>query len=152
MTELPRTVPAGPLQETPPEGYETYFTRGGFAPYVGPVFRKLGGEGGNHTYLFTPRTHHMNAGGAVHGGMMMTLADMTMGGSVRTLLEAAPSGTISLNCDFVGPGREGSPVTIVTEVTRRTRTIVFMQATITQDGRTLMTASGIWKVLGEKPA
>src|SRR5689334_4729277 len=114
--------------ETAPAGYEPVFADAGFNKYVGPVYRSPdGGE-----FRFTVRDVHMNGGGALHGGMMMALADIAMGKTVHAALE--PEGqramTVSLNCDFIGAVKLGETIVTRVAITRRTRSIVFVTATL----------------------
>ena len=132
--------------ETAPAGYEPVFADAGFNKYVGPVWRAPDGS----DFRFTVRDVHMNGGGAIHGGMMMALADITMGKTVHAAL--APEGqramTVSLNCDFIGAVKLGETIVTQVALTRRTRSIVFVTATLNVGARTVMTATGLWKILG----
>ena len=128
-----------------PAGYSPVFAEAGFNAYVGPVYRA---DDGSH-FLFTVRDVHMNGGGALHGGMMMALADIAMGKTVHAALEGGRAMTISLNCDFIGPARLGETIMSRVAITRRTRSIVFVTATLDVEGRTIMTATGLWKILSE---
>lgn len=88
----------------------------------------------------------MNCAGTVHGGMLMSLADISMSRAARDGTDAQNSSTVSLSCDFVGPGKLGDVIEAHVRVTRRTRTIVFLSADILSGGRTLLVASGVWKI------
>ena len=134
-------------QMSVPAGYSPVFAEAGFNAYVGPVFRADDGS----DFRFTVREVHMNGGGALHGGMMMALADIAMGKTVHALLEAdgQRAMTVSLNCDFIGPVKQGETIVTTVGITRRTRSIVFVTATLMVESRTIMTATGLWKILGE---
>ena len=101
-------------------------------------------------FRFTVREVHMNGGGALHGGMMMALADIAMGKTVHAALEGEGQRamTVSLNCDFIGPVKLGETIVSRVAITRRTRSIVFVTATLAVGERTIMTATGLWKILG----
>ncbi|MBI1212756.1 MAG: hotdog fold thioesterase [Alphaproteobacteria bacterium] len=130
-----------------PAGYEPVFADAGFNKYVGPVWRAKDGQ----DFRFTVRDVHMNGGGALHGGMMMALADIAMGKTVHAALE--PEGqramTVSLNCDFIGAVKLGETIVTQVQITRRTRSIVFVAATLDVGERRVMTATGLWKILGQ---
>ena len=126
-------------------GYSPVFADVGFNAYVGPVYRA---DDGSH-FLFTVRDVHMNGGGALHGGMMMAFADIAMGKTVHAVLEGGRAMTISLNCDFIGPVKLGETITSRVSITRRTRSIVFVTATLDVESRAVMTATGLWKILGD---
>jgi uncharacterized protein (TIGR00369 family) len=135
MTTSPRPAPAG---------YSVVFGETGFNKHVGPVWQSPDGS----EFLFDIRDVHMNGGGALHGGMAMALADIVMGRTVRDALEGARALTISLNCDFVGPAKLGDRIRGTAKITRKTRSIVFISGELTVEGRTIMTATGLWKILG----
>jgi uncharacterized protein (TIGR00369 family) len=117
----------------------------GYNNHIGPLY-SLPDEGGFHRFCFRADPLHMNAAGTVHGGMLMSLADIAMSRAARADTEAQNSSTVSLSCDFVGPGKLGDVIEARVRVTRRTRTIVFLSADIVSEGRTLLVASGVWKI------
>jgi uncharacterized protein (TIGR00369 family) len=117
----------------------------GYNRQIGPMYRLPDLDGLNR-YCFRVATQHMNAAGTVHGGMLMSLADIAMSRAARLGTEAQNSSTVSLSCDFVSPGRLGEVIEARVRVTRRTRTIVFLSADIVSGGRTLLAASGVWKI------
>ncbi len=77
----------------------------------------------------------------------MTFADMAMGQTLRAETGARGSSTVSLNCDFVGPGHLHDVVEARVHVSRRARTMVFLSAELLAGERLLMVASGLWKVV-----
>lgn len=129
-----------------PAGYTAVFGDAGFNKYVGPVWQAPDGA----DFLFDIRADHLNGGGALHGGMMMALADIVMGRTVRDALEDQKALTISLNCDFIGPSKLGERVRGTAAITRKTRSIVFIGCELAVGERTIMTATGLWKILGSE--
>jgi len=127
-----------------PAGYIAVFGETGFNKYVGPVWQSPDRK----EFLFDIREMHLNGGGALHGGMAMALADIVMGRTVRDALGDARALTISLNCDFVGPAKLGDRIRGTANITRKTRTIVFISGELTVEGRPILTATGLWKILG----
>lgn len=117
----------------------------GYNKYIGPMYR-LPDADGLHRFCFRVEERHMNCAGTVHGGMLMSLADISMSRAARDGTDAQNSSTVSLSCDFVGPGKLGDVIEAHVRVTRRTRTIVFLSADILSGGRTLLVASGVWKI------
>lgn len=121
-----------------------------FAKFVGPIWRLPDGEDGAlKRFAFRVADKHMNAAGAVHGGMLMTLADMAMSQTSRIVTGAASCSTVSLNCDFVGPGRLGDLVEARVRVTRKSRTMVFLSTELIAQERILLVATGLWKIVFE---
>ena len=121
----------------------------GFNRFVGPFFRLPDGDGGAiRRFGFVIGDKHMNAAGTVHGGMLMAFVDMAMGQTSRLEMAGAGGSTVSLNCDFVGPGRLHDVVEARVRVTRRARTMIFLTAELFADDRPLLLATGLWKVRG----
>ncbi|MCE9523459.1 MAG: PaaI family thioesterase [Alphaproteobacteria bacterium] len=131
---------------TAPAGYKPVLNESGFNKYVGPVWQAPDGS----DFLFDIREEHLNGGGALHGGMMMALADIVMGRTVRDALDGAKALTISLNCDFIGPSKLGERIRGTATITRKTRSIVFINCELKVDSRMILTATGIWKILGSE--
>jgi uncharacterized protein (TIGR00369 family) len=123
---------------------------GGFNLTVGPFYRLPDVDGGAlRRFAFVIADKHMNAAGSVHGGMLMTFADMAMGQTSRLETGAKGGSTVSLNCDFVGPGRLGDVVEARVRVSRRARTMVFLSAELFASDRLLLVATGLWKIIVE---
>jgi acyl-coenzyme A thioesterase PaaI-like protein len=129
-----------------PAGYTEVFPEAGFNAYVGPVWRSPDGT----EYLFDVREVHLNGGGSLHGGMGMALADIIMGRTVRDALDGAKALTISLSCDIVSGSKLGDRIVGRATITRRTRSIVFIAGELSVAGKPIMTATGIWKILGSE--
>jgi acyl-coenzyme A thioesterase PaaI-like protein len=135
MTTTPKPAPAG---------YTAVFGDAGFNKYVGPVWRSPDGS----EFLFDVRDVHLNGGGALHGGMAMALADIVMGRTVHDALEGGRAMTISLNTDLIGPAKRGDRVRGLATITRKTRSIVFISCELAVEGKPILTATGLWKILG----
>lgn len=117
----------------------------GFFELIGPLWRAPERPGHRYGFLIEPR--HRNRAGFVHGGMLMSVADRSMGPAARDNDPAVAQATVQLNYDFIDGARIGEFVEIRCEVMRRTRTLVFARATLTAGDRIIGTASGIWKII-----
>ena len=126
------------------EGYTAVFAGSGFNNYVGPVWQSADGA----EFIFDVRDIHLNGGGALHGGMAMALADIVMGRTICDALKDQKAQAISLNCDLIGPAKLGDRIKGVATITRRTRSIVFISSQLSVDARIILTATGLWKILG----
>jgi acyl-coenzyme A thioesterase PaaI-like protein len=71
-----------------------------------------------------------------------------MGYSVREATEEKPASTVSINCDFVAGAAGNEVLEGTTLITRKTRSLVFISGELSAGGRTVLTATGIWKILG----
>jgi uncharacterized protein (TIGR00369 family) len=123
----------------------------GFNHFVGPIYRlSVDADGMGGRFGFIAEQKHMNSAGSVHGGMLMTFADVAMSQVTRLGVprDTAPKsgGTVSLTADFVGPARLGELIEAKVRVTRRTRTIAFMSADIFCGDRPILVATGLWKI------
>lgn len=119
-------------------------SRGGFNLYAGPFWRLPGGA---HRYALHVESKHMNSSGSLHGGVLMTFADIAMSQTSRAVSGASTCTTVSLSCDFTGPGKLGDVIIAQVRVTRQTRTMVFLAAELVCGERTLGVATGLWKIL-----
>lgn len=138
MTALPPGIPDG----------AEVISLGGFNTYIGPFYRLPDGDG-MRRYAFVAEPHHMNSAGAVHGGMLMALADVAMSRTSRAAAGDRRCTTVSLNCDFVAPAREGETIVAQVRIHRQTRSMIFLAAELSVGDRFVLAATGIWKILGE---
>lgn len=129
-----------------PKGYSEVRLIDPFEIHVGPAWSK--GRKGARRYAFRASAHHCNMRGVVHGGMLMTLADMTLGQAVWDLTDNAACATLNMQTHFLRPAKEGDLIEVVPDLTRRTRALVFIRGDFTVKGETVMTAASVWKLLG----
>ncbi|MBL6938362.1 MAG: PaaI family thioesterase [Alphaproteobacteria bacterium] len=130
---------------TLPPGAEN-ISRGGFNLHAGPIYR-LPDDGAVRCFALPVLDKHLNGGGNVHGGLLMTFADISMSQTARAVTAAPGCNTVSMTCDFVGPGRAGETLECRVRITRQTRTLVFLSADITAGGRAVAVATGLWKIV-----
>jgi uncharacterized protein (TIGR00369 family) len=128
-----------------PEGAEDIST-GGFNRFAGPFYR-LPDDGAVRRFAFVVLEKHMNGSGSVHGGLLMTFADIAMSRTSRLASGAKSCSTVSLNCDFVSAGKLGDLIEIRVTVSRQTRTLMFLTGVIASGERVLMNASGLWRIV-----
>ncbi len=147
------TTEAGTNLPSEPDAGYTPFLNVGFNAHVGPIFCKPPevNEAAEkaHFYLET-KAEHANGDGYIHGGLMMGMADTILGARVRIAVEDQRCSTVSLNCDFVAPAKIGDRITGVAWVTRKTRSVVFVSGTLNVGGTIVMSATGIWKIVGDR--
>lgn len=119
----------------------------GYLGVTGPLFTRL--HEGRLQVGFLVEERHCNIMGICHGGMLATLADMVCPMTAHFSCEAAKNRflpTISLQIDYLASVRKGSWVQAQAEVLRATRTMIFMQGTITVEDATIARVSGIFKI------
>tara|TARA_R110002110_G_scaffold30881_1_gene109212 strand:- start:1281 stop:1682 length:402 start_codon:yes stop_codon:yes gene_type:complete len=118
----------------------------GFGAFAGPVLRAQDDD----CFTFQIAEHHLNGADRLHGGMMMTLASIVLGQVAKDAIAAKQAGAslrpLSLNCDFVSAGEKGETVEGRAEVTRATRTVLFISGELSAGGRMLMTVTGVYAI------
>jgi len=85
--------------------------------------------------------------GIVHGGALLTFADIALGIVVAEALGAANCATAQLQYQFVAAARAGNFITCEPEIVRQTSQMVFVRGLVKADGRTVGSADAIFKVL-----
>jgi uncharacterized protein (TIGR00369 family) len=91
---------------------------------------------------------HSNIHGIVHGGMISTFLDQTLGHTVWEASDRGPNVTIQLNVHFISGAKQGDFLIAEGEVMRVTRSIVFVRGRLTAGDRLIAHADGVWKRLG----
>lgn len=151
MAAGPSRLMSGRNMTSHPDDLATFepIRAAGFNAYVGAILidpaRAAGDE---RRFAFRPEDKHLNGGGALHGGLLMTLADNVLGYTVHEQTEGRIASTVTLNTDFLAGGAAGATVWGRAAITRRTRSLIFVAGDLSQDGRLLLTATGIWKIIG----
>lgn len=129
-----------------PAGAEN-ISAAGYNRHAGPFYRLVAdadGLGGRYAFIVAPK--HLNSVGNIHGGLLMTFADVAMSRTARLAAGVESCNTVSMTTDFIGPGKLGDLVEAVVRVTRRTRTLIFQSANITIGERVVMVTTGLWKI------
>lgn len=119
---------------------------GGFSALVGPLFARREGEA--WAYAFQSGPQHENRQGAVHGGMLMTFADHAIGATAWEAGGRRKSVTMQLDCQFVSAAIPGDFIECRGRAVRTARSVVFMAGELTVGDRVVLSATGIWKVVG----
>ena len=127
-----------------PEGYLPIQSSAPFGKHNGPIFEKV--DGGRFRRGFRVLERHCNQGGIVHGGMLMTFADVVLGTAAwrRT---GRPTVTVRMVVDFVAPAHLGDWVEGTAELSRETESLIFVEGELRANGRTILTSSGIFKTI-----
>lgn len=94
---------------------------------------------------FRAQEHHMNGGGAMHGGCYMTFADSALFAIAWEELEGWHSVTMTMASEFLGPAFVGELMEAKGEVTKAGRSVVFVRGMIYADGRPCFSFSGTIK-------
>lgn len=135
----PRVVEAGEWA-----GWRTWSGLDPFEDQSGPFYFREG-EDGRVTTAFRAEKKHMNGGGFMHGGCMMTFADFSLFAIAWKELAESRAVTVSLNGEFVGPARPGDLVTATGEVVRAGGSLLFVRGLIATGSSPMLNFSGVIK-------
>ncbi len=136
-TAVSATIPAGWVKQSFPDT---------FSARMGPLYfrdyaEKEPGVG------FISEARHLNAGGIVHGGALLTLADMSLWDICRRAIGPFRAVTVTVNAEFIGPGPIGRFIVATGEPTKIGRTLLFARGLVTCEGAPLLSFSGTLKRL-----
>lgn len=115
-----------------------------FETLVGPFCFRIG-EDGRARCAFEPKPHHLNGGGTIHGGLLMSFADFSLFAIAHHVLSGAHAVTLTCNSEFISAGNLDGFVEAQGDVLRVTRSLVFVRGLVTQRDRTLLAFSGTLK-------
>ncbi|MEL6773707.1 MAG: PaaI family thioesterase [Pseudomonadota bacterium] len=121
----------------------------GFNTHIGPITFARAAEALWHGRVSLD-ARHINVGGVCHGGVLMSLADITMGTATYEAGGGHPCATIEMDCHFIAAAKEGQVLIATAEQLRKVRGLSFMTCRLAAGGRLVMRASGIWKYLDSR--
>lgn len=131
------------------DGFTSYDGEEPFEDHAGPFFMKLDPDSGKHLSAFVAERRHLNGGGGLHGGMLMAFADYALFVIAGDAIKGQNCVTVSCHTDFVRGVEATGPVFAAGEVTRSTRSLVFVRGEILLKGTgVLATFTGILKRVG----
>jgi uncharacterized protein (TIGR00369 family) len=112
--------------------------RGGFSsfgleiPFVSLLgFELEHFEDGTSAIGYTPRPEHLNTFAVTHGGVCMTLLDVSMAAAARSVQDDMGVVTIEMKTSFMRPAPgDGSRLTGRGRLMHRTATLAFTEATL----------------------
>jgi uncharacterized protein (TIGR00369 family) len=99
---------------------------------------------------FRAEDRHMNGGGFMHGGCMMTFADFTLFMCAREALKDRHAVTATFNSEFVGSARPGDLVEARAEIVKDGRSMIFMRGMVTTGGEPMLSFSASLKKTGPR--
>ena len=128
-----------------PDGWRQPSHSHTFSGQAGPFyFREDGDEPG---VGFFSEPHHANLGGAIHGGMLMTLADMSLWDIARRSIGVFKAVTVTMNAEFIGAGPIGEFIYATGETTHIGGRLIFARGLISAGEKRLLAFSGSLKRL-----
>ena len=115
-----------------------------FEDHAGPFYFRLDPDG-RPRCAFRAETKHMNGGGFMHGGCIMTFADFCLFVIAREALADSHGVTATFNGEFVGAVPPGSLVECTGEVVKAARSMIFVRGLITTGQEPVMSFSATIK-------
>lgn len=119
-----------------------------FSAAIDPVWMR--GQAGSRDVMMVSGEAVANGQvGNVHGGALMTFADIALGVAAVDAIGEPRTTTVQLQYSFAGGVRVGETVTCRPEVVRKTRRLVFTRGMLTVGERTIGSAEAIYNVFGD---
>ena len=116
----------------------------GFISLVGA--REPDAADGEATLEIDVAEQHLNPAGTVHGGLLATLVDATMGAAIRSTVDDEVPATSQLTLTYLRPGAPGRLV-VTARVRKRGENLTVCEADVEQDGKSLVHALATFALL-----
>ena len=134
------------MTATIPEGFEPHFRKSPFTDPWEPLYSKKTEKSVSLGLCLAKA--HTNARGLIHGGLIASLADNTMGYSCAQATEWKTTFvTVSLAVDYVGTAQIGQWLAVECEVIKTGSTLCFAQSLIKADDVVIARASATFRVV-----
>ena len=132
-----------------PEGFEPHFRKSPFTEPWEPLYSKKTDKSVSiGLRLARP---HTNSRGLIHGGLIASLADISMGYSCGQAMGWTTSFvTVSLAVDYIGSAQIGQWLAVECEVIKTGSTLCFAQSLIKADNVVIARANGTFRVVPKK--
>ena len=115
-----------------------------FEQRAGPFYERFDTDG-RGICAFRAEPRHMNGGGFMHGGCLMTFADSAIFTIARAELANTHAVTMNLSGDFLDAAHVGELIEARGEVTRAGGKTIFVRGLATADGRPVLSFTAIIK-------
>ena len=132
-----------------PGGFEPHFRKSPFTDPWEPLYSKKTDKSVSiGLRLARP---HTNSRGLIHGGLIASLADNSMGYSCGQAMGWTTSFvTVSLAVDYIGSAQIGQWLAVECEVIKTGSTLCFAQSLIKADNVVIARANGTFRVVPKK--
>ena len=122
----------------------------GFMKHNGGIlFRNISET--EYEFKTTINENHLNAIGITHGGFICSLIDAGAGTAAHRCAGQAPCVTVSLDLKFIATTKIGDEIVGFTKILKKTKSMVFLICHLKSKDKIIASASGIWKILKQKP-
>lgn len=124
-------------------GWRSYDGRG-FTAQLGPCW--INGSADGRMLGFVVADSHTNEANLLHGGALLTFADICLGYKAWESANKSLMVTAQLQMHFVSSAKPGDFVVGRPEIIRQTRQLIFTRGLFSVGDRTIASADGIWKI------
>jgi acyl-coenzyme A thioesterase PaaI-like protein len=107
---------------------------------AGPFYFRVDEKG--PVAAFRAERKHMNGGGVMHGGCLMTFADFALFAIAYDAMDGGYGLTVAFTSEFLDGPRIGEWIEARGEILRAGGTLVFVRGLVTADGRPCLNFSG----------
>jgi len=130
--------------------FEQISTKPGFMKHNGGIlFRNISET--EYEFKTTINENHLNTIGITHGGFICSLIDAGAGTAAHRCVKQAPCVTVSLDLKFIATTKIGDEIVGFTKILKKTKSMVFLICHLKSKDKIIASASGIWKILKQKP-
>ena len=130
--------------------FEQISTKPGFMKHNGGIlFRNISDT--EYEFKTTINENHLNAIGITHGGFICSLIDAGAGTAAHRCAGQTPCVTVSLDLKFIATTKIGDEIVGFTKILKKTKSMVFLICHLKSKDKIIASASGIWKILKQKP-
>jgi acyl-coenzyme A thioesterase PaaI-like protein len=138
----PTLIDAGPWA-----GWKTW-QQDAFETWAGPFYMRKD-EAGRVVCRFLAEQRHMNGGGFMHGGCLLTFADFACFSIAQEAL-TGPSVTVNLSGDFLSAGKVGDMMEAKGEITRAGGRLIFVRGMITANDKPALSFTSVISRLSQR--
>lgn len=131
-----------------PAGFGPLFRSSPVIDLIGPVYSK--GEGAELVLGLRVEQKHCNMRGALHGGILATLADIALGYAIAFSTKP-PTGlvTANLTLDFAGTAKIGDWLEARVDIQKKGSRLAFANCYLSVGEQRIVRASAVFVVAGE---
>lgn len=133
------------MRDLTAEGWTAWNTNE-FMTYIGPMWRREADDGWPEYGLLTDK-RHSNTRGIVHGGVIMSFLDYTIGATIHQMTGGKPNVTVHLDTQFLDAGELGDVLVGRCEIERQGRSLCFVRGVVRTERGVIATAAGVWKMM-----
>ena len=111
----------------------------------GLYFREISEN--EYEFKATIKEFHLNKRDITHGGFICSLIDAGAGTAVYRTTGQKSCVTVSLDIKFIAPSRKEDELIGKIQILKKTKSMVFVNCTLTKKDQLIASATGVWKVI-----